>query len=173
MDKNAALMNLREFVEDHLVQWAESQRRISEKSNAREFAADTIEKGIEFLEAGINVVTIATIPMIYAPVAHVSWVNRIEAACEHGGASFYATGSEPGLCSMAVPAAMLGGAGVIDEYRMDLYATTLDVSYPLWEVLHESMAFGKPDGHVPQRSRRARGRGPARARRARRDRLSM
>lgn len=58
MDKNAAFMNLREFVEDHLVQWAESQRRISLKSNAREFASDIIEKGIEFLEAGINVVLV-------------------------------------------------------------------------------------------------------------------
>jgi hypothetical protein len=34
---------------------------------------------------------------------------------------------------------------------MDEYAVDLDKSYPIWDVLHESMGFGKPDGHVPVR----------------------
>ena len=34
---------------------------------------------------------------------------------------------------------------------MDEYALDLDLSYPIWEVLHESMGFGKPNGHVPIR----------------------
>ena len=34
---------------------------------------------------------------------------------------------------------------------MDEYAVDLDRSYPIWDVLHESMGFGKPDGHVPAR----------------------
>ena len=34
---------------------------------------------------------------------------------------------------------------------MDIYALGLDVVYPIWDVLHESMGFGKPDGHVPVR----------------------
>lgn len=34
---------------------------------------------------------------------------------------------------------------------MDEYALDLDRSYPIWDVLHESMGFGKPDGHVPVR----------------------
>ena len=40
---------------------------------------------------------------------------------------------------------------MIDTYRMDEYALDLDLAYPIWEVLHESMGFGKPDGHVPIR----------------------
>ena len=40
---------------------------------------------------------------------------------------------------------------MIDTYRMDEYALDLDLSYPIWEVLHESMGFGKPNGHVPIR----------------------
>ena len=34
---------------------------------------------------------------------------------------------------------------------MDEYALDLDLAYPIWEVLHESMGFGKPNGHVPIR----------------------
>ena len=39
---------------------------------------------------------------------------------------------------------------------MDEYALDLDLSYPIWEVLHESMGFGKPNGHVPSASPSAR-----------------
>ena len=103
------------------------------------------------LRAGINVVTISTIPMIYSPSAPQSWRNAIETACQEGDSSFYATGSEPGVASLNIPTALLAGAGRVDSYRMDEYALGLDEVYPIWEVLHESMGFGKPDGHVPAR----------------------
>jgi hypothetical protein len=113
------------------------------------------EEGIEdmarLLAAGINVVTISTIPMIYAPAAPPAWRERIAQACQQGGSSFYASGSEPGAISLNLPAALFSGAGEVDEYRMDLYALTLDVSYPVWEVLHESMGFAKPADYVPTR----------------------
>ena len=70
----------------------------------------------------------------------------------HGGnSSFYATGSEPGVGSLNIPTALLAAAGQVDSYRMDEYALGLDIAYPIWDVLHESMGFGKPDGHVPHR----------------------
>ena len=68
-----------------------------------------------------------------------------------GNSTFYATGAEPGFISINIPTALLAGAGSVDAYRMDEYALDLDKSYPIWEVLHESMGFGKPDGHVPAR----------------------
>lgn len=103
------------------------------------------------LRAGINVVTISTIPMVYPPAAPAKGRDLIENACRDGNSSFYATGSEPGVASLNVPTAMLAGAGQVDSYRMDEYALGLDEVYPIWEVLHESMGFGKPDGHVPVR----------------------
>jgi hypothetical protein len=110
-----------------------------------------IEDMARLLAAGINVVTISTIPMIYAPAAPPAWFDTLERACRSGGASFYASGSEPGVCSLNIPAAMLGGAGRIDKYEMSLYALDLDRSYPIWEVLHDSMGFGQPQGYVPAR----------------------
>ena len=110
-----------------------------------------IEDMARLLRAGINVVTISTIPMVYSPSAPHSWRDTIESACQEGQSSFYATGSEPGVASLNIPTALLAGAGQVDSYRMDEYALGLDETYPIWEVLHESMGFGKPDGHVPTR----------------------
>lgn len=57
----------------------------------------------------------------------------------------------PGFISLNLPTALLSGAGRVSSYRMDEYAVDLDRAYPIWDVLHESMGFGKPDGHVPAR----------------------
>ncbi|MBJ7336801.1 MAG: dihydrodipicolinate reductase [Mycolicibacterium sp.] len=110
-----------------------------------------IEDMARLLRAGINVVTISTIPMVYSPAAPQNWRDIVEAACREGHSSFYATGSEPGVASLNIPTALLAGAGRVHSYRMDEYALGLDETYPIWEVLHESMGFGKPDGHVPAR----------------------
>ncbi|MCT7661177.1 NAD(P)H-dependent amine dehydrogenase family protein [Mycobacterium deserti] len=104
-----------------------------------------------YLEAGINVVTISTIPMVYPAAAPVEWREALERAAVKGNSTFYATGSEPGFISLNIPTALLAGAGRVDSYRMDEYALDLDKTYPIWDVLHESMGFGKPDGHVPVR----------------------
>lgn len=104
-----------------------------------------------YLNAGVNVVSFSLIPMIYPPAAPAPWREGLERAAAQGNSTFYATGSEPGFISLNIPAALLAGAGRVDSYRMDEYAVDLDKSYPIWDVLHESMGFGKPDGHVPAR----------------------
>ena len=104
-----------------------------------------------YLEAGINVVTFSTIPMVYPAAAPTDWRDALESAAAKGNSTFYATGSEPGFISLNIPTALLAGAGRVDSYRMDEYALDLDKAYPIWDVLHESMGFGKPDGHVPVR----------------------
>ncbi|OJZ74477.1 dihydrodipicolinate reductase [Mycobacterium paraffinicum] len=112
---------------------------------------DAIADIVTYLEAGINVVTISTIPMVYPPAAPPEWRAAVEAGAAKGNSTFYATGAEPGFISLNIPTALLAGAGSVDSYRMDEYALDLDKSYPIWEVLHESMGFGKPNGHVPAR----------------------
>ena len=121
---------------------------------------------VGYLEAGINVVTISAIPMVYPKAAPANWREPIENAARKGNATFYATGCEPGFVSLNLPTALLAGAGVIDTYRMDEYALDLDLSYPIWEVLHESMGFGKPNGHVPDSHRCRQGEQRLGARRA-------
>ncbi|BCO56778.1 hypothetical protein MINTM005_20220 [Mycobacterium intracellulare] len=112
---------------------------------------DAIADIAALLESGINVVTISTIPMVYPPAAPKHWRTALDSAAKKGNSTLYATGSEPGFISLNLPTALLAGAGTVDSYRMDEYAVDLDKSYPIWDVLHESMGFGKPDGHVPAR----------------------
>ena len=112
---------------------------------------DAVADIVQYLKAGINVVAISTIPMVYPPAAPEAWRTAIEMAATEGNSTFYATGAEPGFISLNIPTALLSGAGRVDSYRMDEYALDLDKSYPIWDVLHESMGFGKPDGHVPAR----------------------
>lgn len=112
---------------------------------------DAIADIAGYLQAGLNVVTISAIPMVYPPAAPERWRKILESAVSLGDSTFYATGCEPGFVSLNLPTALLSGAGTVDTYRMDLYAADLDRSYPIWHVLHESMGFGKPDGHVPAR----------------------
>lgn len=112
---------------------------------------DAIADIAALLESGINVVTISTIPMVYPDAAPDRWRAVLDSATKAGNSTFYATGSEPGFISLNLPTALLSGAGAVDSYRMDEYAVALDESYPIWDVLHESMGFGKPDGHVPAR----------------------
>ncbi len=112
---------------------------------------DAIADIAAMLESGLNVVTISTIPMVFPPAAPQRWRAALDSATKKGNSTFYATGSEPGFISLNLPTALLAGAGKVDSYRMDEYAVDLDKSYPIWDVLHESMGFGKPDGHVPAR----------------------
>ncbi len=118
--------------------------------------AEAIADIVTYLEAGINVVTISTIPMVYPSAAPPEWRAAVEAATAKGNSTFYATGAEPGFVGLNIPTALLAGAGTVESYRMDEYAIDLDKSYPIWDVLHESMGFGKPEGHVPPESLRAR-----------------
>ncbi|OBK27986.1 dihydrodipicolinate reductase [Mycobacterium asiaticum] len=112
---------------------------------------DAIADIAALLESGINVVTISTIPMVYPVAAPQHWRAALESAARKGNSTFYATGSEPGFISLNIPTALLAGAGRVDSYRMDEFAVNLDKAYPIWDVLHESMGFGKPDGHIPVR----------------------
>ena len=113
--------------------------------------AEAIADIATYLGAGINVVTISTIPMVYPSAAPQEWRTAVEAAAARGNSTFYATGAEPGFISINIPTALLTGAGIVESYRMDEYAINLDKAYPIWDVLHESMGFGKPEGHVPAR----------------------
>ena len=69
--------------------------------------AEAIADIVTYLEAGINVVTISTIPMVYPSAAPPEWRNAVDAAAARGNSTFYATGAEPGFISLNIPTALL------------------------------------------------------------------
>jgi hypothetical protein len=120
-------------------------------SNAVGRELEACEQMARFLRAGTNVVTFAVVAMAYPPTGPPELRAVIDAACEAGGSTFYASGTEPGAISMNLPAAMLTMGGRVTGYRMQLFAFDLASSYPLKEVLRDSMGFGHPEGFAPPR----------------------
>lgn len=112
---------------------------------------EACEEMARFLRAGTNVVTFAVVAMAYPPTGPPELREVIDAACAAGGTTFYASGTEPGAMSMNFPAAMLTMGGLVTGYRMEIYALDLGRSYPLEEVLRDSMGFGHSQGFVPPR----------------------
>ncbi len=68
----------------------------------------------------------------------------VEAACEAGGTSIYATGSSPGFSTEVLPIALLSIARRLDLLTIDEYADCSSRNSP--EMLFEIMGFGKPMG---------------------------
>jgi hypothetical protein len=120
-------------------------------SNAVGRELEAVEDMARFLRAGTNVVTFAVVAMAYPPTGPAELRAVIDEACAAGSSTFYASGTEPGAMSMNFPAGMLTMGGTVTGYRMELFAKDLATSYPLEEVLRESMGFGHPQGFVPPR----------------------
>ncbi len=68
----------------------------------------------------------------------------IEAACQAGGTSIYATGSSPGFSTEVLPIALLSIVRRLDLLTIDEYADCSSRNSP--EMLFEIMGFGKPMG---------------------------
>ncbi|MGF7238711.1 MAG: dihydrodipicolinate reductase [Frankia sp.] len=100
------------------------------------------------LASGKNVVSTAVTALIYPRSAGQRVVDRLEKACAEGGASFHATGIEPGWASEVLPLAMSGLFRHIDSL---LVQELLDYStYGSAPMLFDVMGFGRPpDADVP------------------------
>lgn len=71
-----------------------------------------------FLAAGMNVVSVSTVPLVFPPPSWASTVERIEAACRAGGTTFFPTGLQPGLIHDLIPLTISGACERIDTIRL-------------------------------------------------------
>src|SRR2546423_1116359 len=100
------------------------------------------------LASGKNVVSTALTALIYPQSMGENVVERLERACADGGASFHATGIEPGWASEVLPLTMSGLFRQIDSLLVQelLDYSTYDSAFMLFDV----MGFGRaPDADVP------------------------
>ncbi len=96
------------------------------------------------LVSGKNVVSTAVTPLIDPRVMGSQVVQRLEAACQEGGATFHATGIEPGWASNVLPLAMSGIFRYVESLTVQelLDYSTYDNAFMLFDV----MGFGRaPD----------------------------
>lgn len=99
-----------------------------------------------FLKAGINVVTTTTSRAIYPPTFE-PWRDSMEEAAQAGGASFYASGIEPGFAADHLPLTLATQSSRITS----VYAAEILLydDYPTAHALMDGMGFGRPMDFVP------------------------
>jgi hypothetical protein len=96
------------------------------------------------LSSGKNVVSTALTPLIYPAAMGGKVVDRLEQACVEGGATFHATGIEPGWASECLPLAMSGIFRYVESLVVQelLDYSSYDNAFMLFDV----MGFGRtPD----------------------------
>jgi hypothetical protein len=99
------------------------------------------------LEAGVNVVSTSVVPLVHPPSADKASVDRLRAACEKGGASFFTSGIDPGFANDIVPLTLLSACERIDSVRIMEILNYSTYNQP--EVLFETMGFAQPIDATP------------------------
>lgn len=103
---------------------------------------ELVDDVVALLGGGTNVVT--TCSDLFARGARLSDENRarVQAACEAGGTSAWASGSDPGFITETVPLALLSIARRVDLIEIEEFG---DLSHrPSAHMVMEQMRFGKP-----------------------------
>jgi 4-hydroxy-tetrahydrodipicolinate reductase len=104
--------------------------------------AEVVDDAVEILEAGTNIVTICT--DFHAGGVRLGEEGRARVldACERGNASLYATGSNPGFMTDALPYVLLSMQRRVSSIEIEEFG---DVSRrPSPHMLFDQMRFGKP-----------------------------
>jgi 4-hydroxy-tetrahydrodipicolinate reductase len=106
-----------------------------------------LENIARFLEAGINVVTTSFSSLVHPEHGPAPLRARLEEACRRGGASFFATGVEPGFTSDILPMAVLSATDRVDALRV--YEIADYSTNPADYGQRETFGFGMPMDYQP------------------------
>jgi hypothetical protein len=92
----------------------------------------------QLLAAGVDVIT--TVGYMYPQVYGPAVMDRLEAACATGGATFHGTGANPGWFGDVLPLLMSGLALRVDAVRVREISNFQH--YPSPEIMFDMMGFG-------------------------------
>lgn len=95
------------------------------------------------LASGANVVSTSFVPLLFPAAAGPGTLERLEAACQEGGTSFYTSGIDPGFGNAGLAVHMLALCKEVRTVRMMEI-----VDYATWDnpfTMFEIMGFGKAD----------------------------
>ncbi len=95
------------------------------------------------LAAGKDVVNTSFVPLLYPKAAGEGIYDRLEAACQEGGSTFYTSGIDPGFGNSGITVHALALCKEVRTVRMMEI-----VNYATWDnpfTMFEIMGFGKPD----------------------------
>ncbi len=95
------------------------------------------------LAGGKNVVSTSFVPLLYPKAAGEGVFDRLEAACQQGGTSFYTSGIDPGFGNAGLAVHTLAMSKEVTQVRMMEI-----INYATWDnpfTMFEIMGFSKPD----------------------------
>jgi 4-hydroxy-tetrahydrodipicolinate reductase len=108
---------------------------------------EAIEDITRILAARKNVVSSSVVPLVHPKSFFPEVRDKLAAACERGGTSFFTSGIDPGFANDLLPLVLSGLAGRWEEIRIQEiinYAT-----YDQQQVLFDTMGFGQPMDATP------------------------
>ena len=104
---------------------------------------EVVDDLARMLAAGKNVVNTSFVPLLYPKAAGEGVHDKLQAACEEGGTSFYTSGIDPGFGNAALAVQLMSVSKRVDTVRMMEI-----VNYATWDnpfTMFEIMGFGKTD----------------------------
>jgi 4-hydroxy-tetrahydrodipicolinate reductase len=101
-----------------------------------------IDDMCRLLESGINLITTRS-EFFFAKQMNPEYRERIEAACQKGKSSLFATGSSPGFSTTVLPMAMAYMSRRLDCLTIDEFADIPASTTP--EMITKIMGFGQPE----------------------------
>ena len=99
------------------------------------------------LEAGIDVVNTAVVPLVYPPAADQKQVQLLRDACKTGGASCFTSGIDPGFANDLLPLTLTGFCSRVETIRVQ-EILNYD-TYEQADVIFDIFGFGKPIEETP------------------------
>jgi hypothetical protein len=108
---------------------------------------EAIEDVCRILAAGKNVVSSSVVPLVHPKSFFPEVVEKLEAACRRGRASFLTSGIDPGFANDLLPLVLSGLAGRWEEIRIQEIINYATYDQP--QVLFETMGFGQPMDATP------------------------
>ncbi|GAG15128.1 unnamed protein product, partial [marine sediment metagenome] len=103
---------------------------------------EPIDEVCRILRSGKNVVTCSLLSLVYPGAWGPDIHQKLEAACNEGGASLLVSGIDPGFANDALPLALSGLSERWESIRIQEIVNYATYNQP--EIIFETMGFGKP-----------------------------
>ncbi len=101
---------------------------------------EAVEEMCRLLESGKDVVSCSVVSLVHPATFVPESRDRLAAACEKGGTSFFTSGIDPGFANDLLPLALSGLSGHWEEIRIQEIINYSTYDRP--EILFDIMGFG-------------------------------
>src|SRR5882757_120853 len=108
---------------------------------------EAVDDVARILASGANVVSSSLVQLLHPKTADKAMIERLEAACQEGGASCFFSGIDPGFANDLIPIALTSACERVDSVR--IYEILNYDTYDQAEVLFGTMGFAQPLDHTP------------------------